>query len=444
MAVFDVSFLNPKAPRGGGSGYNALVDSLAIQKNALEVDGKLSPGDYDLLIAKAQSIYSNPGLTANQRSNVSVTISDYKKAKAVGKLNDANDIGALNRNVQDDTRKSAMLFANDPKTYLKAQGDILQAKLSRLSDTIDSMNAAGDDPSQHLNEFNDTLAQYNDVLQAESDVGGYVAGTAPKTDYAAYVTTNSKGEVVSFDVGKVGSKNGYLETNGVYGGLPLYGKMNRKENGKILFTLGNTNFSAADVVTPDPANPGAVRAPRLFSEDTQKTQGNSSFSTAQAGTYKQVDLAGVRPQGAVPVGGWAEGGDGVFYQRKPDGGYKKFVNTDLEKLGLKENDVIRIPKSFESGIVPFVNETSDASAAPAPVPPTPAAPAPVGTGPGLGTPAPTVQSVVDQQFKLPGGRAKTPNPTERAPASTVGIAGKAIGAAKGFLSSIFGSGGGAA
>lgn len=435
MAVFNVSFLNPKAARGG-SGYNALVDQLAIQENSLAVDGKLSPGDYDLLIGKAQSLYSNPGLTNDQRSNILVKISDYKKAKAVGKLNDTNDIGALNRNVADDTRKLSMGVANNPALYLKAKGDVLQAKLGQLSDTIDGLNASGADASQHVNEFNDTLAQYSDVLQAESDVSSYQSGAVPKTDFAAYVTTNSKGEITDFNIDRVG-KGGYLETNGVYGGLPLYGKMNRKENGKLIFSLGNTNYSAADVVTPDPANPGAVRAPRLFSEDTQKSTG-SGFSQAQAGTYKQVDLSTLKAQGAIPVGGWAQSADGIFYQRKQDGSYKKLLNTDLTKLGLKENDVLKIPKSFESNITPFVNETADAAAAPAPMPAAPAGQTPVPTGPGPAPTTPSFQDLFKQQF-VPGGTPKTPNPVERAPQQAPGIAGKAVSAAKGFLSSVFGA-----
>jgi hypothetical protein len=47
MANFDFSGIGVKAKTSADYGF--LVDKLDIKRNQLESDGKLSPGDYDLL-----------------------------------------------------------------------------------------------------------------------------------------------------------------------------------------------------------------------------------------------------------------------------------------------------------------------------------------------------------------------------------------------------------
>ena len=146
MAVFDVSFLNPNAKRGSG-GYGVLVDQLSILENQLESNGKLSAGDYDYLTSEAEKLRNHPSLTNDQRSNVDVKISAYKKGKQVSGLKDTQDIGRLNREMKDDFNKNSLLFENNPKVLLKANADALQAKLEMLTDSITSREGASDDSS---------------------------------------------------------------------------------------------------------------------------------------------------------------------------------------------------------------------------------------------------------------------------------------------------------
>ncbi len=97
MAVFNVSFLNPAMRSSGGSNSGLLADQLSILQNELGKDGFLSPGDYDLLIEKARTIQSMPGLSASQKSEYNVKISAFEKQKSVGVLSKEGDIGFMNR-----------------------------------------------------------------------------------------------------------------------------------------------------------------------------------------------------------------------------------------------------------------------------------------------------------------------------------------------------------
>jgi hypothetical protein len=434
MANFDVSFLNPKL-RGssGGQDYGFLVDQLDIKRNQLESDGKLSPGDYDLLVAEAQKIYAHPGLTPSQRSNIEVKISSYKSdsSRTLGK--DANDISKINREIKDDMSKIGLRFSNQPSKFLEAQAAAYNAKIDSISDSINRLEAAGDDATSHYNELTSTLDDYNNTLQALDDVTNYGGSGAPTSNYAAYVVTNSKGEVVDLKVDRIGAQAGYVETNGVYGGLPLYGKVNRKEYGKNVFTLGSQTFSANDTVIPGPD--GTLKPSTLISSAQQKNA-KGGFSIAQSG-YDNIDLNSVRPQSAIRAGGWIEGEKGFLYQRQDDGSYKKYINSDKEKLGITDNDIIRGPRSYESGIISNVTETIDGSLpTQAPLPD----PSMMGPMQSMVTPQMTTSTPATMMPQSqPAGRAKTGGaPTERSPQTSQGIVGKALGAAKGFFSNLFG------
>lgn len=429
MANFDVSFLNPKMRTSSGN-YDFLVDQLDIKRNQLESDGKLSPGDYDILTKQARDIYSHPGLTSAQRSNVLVKISQYSQEKSTSGLKDNNDISKLNREIKDDMAKNAMLFGNNPELLLRTNADALRLKVDSLSQSIDSLNNAGDDASNHLNEYNDTINQYNDSLQALDDIKNHKPGEKPTSNYVAYLTTNSQGEITDVKIGRTGSQTGYAETNGLYGGLQIYGKVNRKEFGENVFQLGNTTFKASDLLLQDPDTPGALRNAPLFS---QKTSGGRSRGVV-IDKYDQVDLSQVRPQSSIRAGGWAEGEKGFLYQRQDDGSYKKFVNANKAQLGISDNDIIKMPRVMEQGILPSVRETVDGSK-PFSAPISPAA-APVATS----TPQQSVPTSTPQQQTQGAGTSRTPSPVERAASSIAGVAGKALNVGKGILSYIFSRG----
>lgn len=425
MPAFDFSGIRAKS----APDYGFLVDQLDIKRNQLESDGKLSPGDYDLLTKQAQQIFANPSLTPAQRSNVLVKISQYKSEKQTSSQKDLNDISRLNNSTQDDMRKNVMLFGNNPRVLLQANADALRMKIDRLSQSIDQLNYSGADASNHINEYNDTLGQYNDVLQAMDDVKNFKTGGKPTSNYVAYVTTNSKGEVTDVNVGKTGSKTGYAETNGLYGGLQIYGKVNRKEFGKNIFVIGNDTFSGSDLTIQDPTTPGAFRSAPLLSQGIAQGK-NFGVIPDQ---FKSVDLTQTRTQTAIPAGGFAQGANGFLYERLPNGQYKKYVNTTPEKLGVSPNNIIKIPGTMEQYITPSVTETIDGSK-----PFNPVSSAPF-IGPQLPPAAsstqPSAQSAPTTQG---GGTSRTPGPTTRSPQDAQGLGSKIMSGAKSFLGSIFG------
>lgn len=423
MAQFDVSFLNTKLKKTGG-GYNFLVDQLAIKENQLATDGKLSPGDYDILTNLANQIYTNPNLTSDQRSNVAVKISEYKQKKSNTAQKDTSDIDRMNRDVKDDVNATTMLYGNNPTALLDLRSKSLRNKLSTLADSIDNLQNAGDDASSHINEYSSTLNEYNDLLDAYDSVKNYQGGGKPAANVVAYVSTNSRGEITGVDFGRAGSKTGYLETNGLYGGLQVYGKLNKKDNGKNIFLLGNETFSAADVMVPDPENPLTMKASTLVAGSSKS---GDRISTTQAGQYKDIDTASLFTQTALRPGGWAKGEKGFLYQRGDDGKYKKYVNADPTKLGIADNEIISLPRTMESNILPFISETIDGSQPFNPPVNLTAAPSP--------TPSPTPTPSSSEPTSLPTTRTRSP--IERAASTVKDVAGKAMGAAKNFLGSLF-------
>lgn len=439
MANFNFAGLS-KSFKSAPSDYSVLINSLDIKQKQLEADGKLSPGDYDVLTKMAQGLYAHPGLTTANRSQIQVKMAGYQSQKSQNTIADNANITRLNNEASDDNSQITMRFANDPKKFLQAKSASLAAKIDQLSESIDTLRNAGSDASSQQNELTKSLTEYQDTHQALADVESYDGASQPASDYAAYVITNAKGEIVDMKIDRVGGVSGYNETNGSYGGLPLYGKLNRKdESGNKIFKLGSQTFSAPDLVTPNAD--GTMKPSVLFDSSKQKSAGGG-FSVAGSG-YTPVDLATVRPQGAVPTGGWVKGQKGVLYQANPDGSYKKFVNYNREALGIADNDIISVPQSMEQGIAKNANETHDGTQ---PLTfPTGSGVMPLNTSGAM--PEPDMKSAI-QQMQAPAAAPATPTgpvgrpqsgaPVTRAPSTAGGIAGAALGAAKGFLGSIFG------
>lgn len=426
MGAIDISFLNPNMRKSSGD-YGFLVDQLDIKRAELESDGKLTPGDYDYLTSEAQKLYGHPGLTPAQRSNIEVKIANFQKDKKISSSKESNDIAQLNREAKDDQAKIGLRFSNDPEKFLEAQTAVQQAKIERLSQSINALESAGDDASNHYNELTTALNDLADTQQALDDVKVGKTSGAPVSNYAAYIVTNSRGEVNDLKIQRVGAQSGYLETNGLYGGLPVYGKVNRKEYGKNVFILGNQTFSANDVVLPGPD--GTLKPSVLISSDKQKNV-KGGFSVAETG-YTPIDLNSVRPQSAIREGSYIRGENGFIYEAQPGGTYKKYVNYDPEKLGITENDILIVPRSFEQGIMKSVTETADGAEAAT-------LPAPVNLLPSTNS-ATTTPATTTPAAPAPVGRAQTGGaPTVRAPGTASGQAASESGKAKGFFAKLFG------
>lgn len=415
MPTFNFSGLTKKS---GGSSYGFLVDQLEILENKLSSDGKLSPGDYKLLKEKAQEIYSHPGLSASDRSNVMVKISKYESDSSKSSLKDLSDIDRTNRAAKDDIAKATMLLSNNPSLFLQAKEEVVKQKLANLAQSIENIDSAQGDSTAHLNEYSNTLQEYNDILEAQEAV----QSKNPNSGQVAFLTTNSAGEITDVKIGRIGSQSGYAETNGLYGGLKVYGKVNKKENGKNVFIIGKERFIGSDLYEQDPAVPGSLKPARLLSEKT--TQGRTRGLVNSQDV--EIDLTQVRPQSAIRIGGWAEGGKGFLYQRLEDGSYRKYSNLSKDKLGISDNDIIRIPDSIEQGILPAVGETIDGSK-----PFT--APLTTSTVPMSAQSAPQAPT----EAPAPTGTSRTPSPTERSPRDVRGYAQRAFSRAGNWLKSIF-------
>lgn len=436
MPVFNVASVFGKKSGGSATTYNTLVDQLSILENQLETDGKLSPGDYDLLTQTAQKFYSSPGLNAGQRSNIEVKLSQYKKGKGNVMIKDANDISQLNDELKDSLITNVRSLGNNPRLFAQANHDAAMAKVSRLADMVDSLDTGGADSTKMKMEYLDAVNQLQEASQVLQDMTTYQKGGAPTSKQVVFIDTNDKGEITNVQLGRPGSQSKYVPTNGVYGGLQVYGMPNGVENGNKVFKLGDNQFEAPDIIEPDPENPLATRVRPLMSRDTKKQAGKVDIG--QISIYKDLDETSLRVQSLVPTGGWAKGSKGAIYQRGQDGKYTKYVNADLEKLGVSPNNVIALPKSFESTITGDVTNTIDPSLINLTPP----------TMPQMGPPAPTstmatstpsaAPTMTSTPSAIPTATSKTGQPTERAPKDAKGVAGRAYAGAKNFLSSVFG------
>lgn len=432
MGVFNVSFLRPGGTKKGGSGYGILIDQLSIKENELAVDGNLSPGDYDVLIKMAQGFANSGALTADQRSNLTVKVSAYEKAKSASNIGDSNDIARLNREVEDENRNRNMMLGNNPQGFLKAQSDLLQVKAERLTESIEQIEMAGGDATAHWSEQAETLQQLQDTLDALDKVSAS-DGSAPIGDYVAYIDTNSRGEITKVKVGRVGDETGYAETNALYGGMQVYGKPNAKVGGEKVFRLGGVEYKGSSLNISDPDVPGSFRSAPLMSPTFT---GNRNIGVIKEG-WESVDTNSLRTQKYVRPGGFARGRDGILYEALENGSYRKYVNTVPDQLGLGEQDVLDLPSRMEQGFNSQSTETVDGMELPqmsmanpsdfaqlnAPSEAVPAAP-------GGGQPD---AAAAPQASAAPAGRSRTPAPTERAPRRAEGIASRALSAARGFL-----------
>ena len=404
-----------------------LVDGLDIYKSQLAADGKLSPGDYKLLIAKAQSVYANPGLTPANRSAIELRMADWKSAATVSTLNDNQSITRLNNEVKDTGHMNSMFLGNNPAKYLQAQAATQHAKITQLADAINQLDNSGQDSSAHLNEYNTALSEYQDTLSALETVKNHVAGAAPTSDQVAYVTTNGKGEITDVNVGREGSQSGYLETNGLYGGLKIYGKLNQKQDGKNVFLLGNKTFSAPDVVIPGPD--GSLKASTLI--DTAQQKGKPGIFTSATAGYSDVTPDTMHTQSAIPVGSYGKGSNGFLYKKESDGSYTKYVNADPKKMGIEDNNIVSLPNQIEQSISQQAKTTVDASTV------QPTMPAPTAFAPS--TPAAT--PVAAPAGPAPAaGHPTASAPTASAPTGFMGIAAGAMKSAGSFLGNLFGGG----
>ena len=110
MPVFN--FASTFGKKAASQNYGFLVDQVDIKLNELSADGRLGPGDYEEGIAMLQKLYTHPGLTIAQRSNIAVKISNLQSQKKVKGLQEYGDIERMNREYDDDVRANNMFYSS--------------------------------------------------------------------------------------------------------------------------------------------------------------------------------------------------------------------------------------------------------------------------------------------------------------------------------------------
>jgi hypothetical protein len=431
MAVFNAAQAFGKT---SSQDYGYLVDALSVMENQLSSDGKLSPADLKILKQKATQIYSAPGLSPSQRSNVLVKISGYDKQSALFNVEKSKDLTSINNNVKNDLSTAVMAAGNSPLAFMTLKQQILENKINQLSSVIDQEQSSGveGDVSGYMNELSSTNSEYQDTLQAINDIKTYAQAPSgkPSSDFVAYATTNSKGEIIDLNIEREGNKTGFYETNGMYGGLKLYGKANRKDGDNVVFRIGGDEFkgtSAGSFITTDQGT--FQNLPKLVS--TKTTQGKQFGIIKPGDTYVDVAPNTVKVQQYIPDGGWAKGVTGNLYQRNGDSYTQHAPTENLDQLGAK--DFINIPQDWENNVrssvtenttnIPDINAPiSSASTSPTTLPST----APVST---------STQSQKTAPVSV--GMSRISAPTVRAPQSASGQAVNLLGQAKGFFSNLF-------
>jgi hypothetical protein len=358
MAIFNVAFLNPRMrKKSGGTGVSILGHQLTMLENELEKDGYLAPGDYDLLIERARSIQKSGALTPTQRSSYDVKISGYQKNKELSSIEKTGDIERMNRSVESEAIEDVMVAGNNPNNFITGRIASLESKIGSLLNVIQKREIAGMDTTEHLNEYQEAMREYTSRNQTLQSLESF-DGKNPIAGQAAFVKTNVYGEIIDVDYAAYGSKSGYVETNGMINGLSVYGKVNDKKDGKNLFFMGGSTFSAPDIMEADPENPGQFKPTKLVADVKQL----GPFKIGEAG-YVNMDSKSLRVQSYLPRNSWSKGLSGTIYKRRQDGGYTKYLNlqsrADYGDMPNPE-DMMKIHPNIENSIMRSgVDETVD-------------------------------------------------------------------------------------
>ena len=426
MASFDLGGLllrkQPSSPD-----YGFLIDRVKIKTDRLAEDGKLAPGDYDSGIAEYQKLYSHPGFSPSQRSDIEVLISGLQRAKQLSIIKDFQDLPRLNREVENGYKESVYKYGNDPLIVLKSQQANLEQKMFILRENVADMERAGDDSTQALLEFDSAKNQWLDT-QAAIDLSENRTPGAPIEGFIANVETNSNGEIRDIRVTKR-TEPGFILTTGILGGFTVAGKVDAKvsaREGKNVFKIGDTIFSAGSSLRPGPA--GELQ-PEILTAESQKVPVGSKGRTKVYEDFVELDSASIRPQKSTLSGDWIQSTDGSFYKDIGNRQYERYVGASKEQLQISDSDIMKnLPDVILSTVKQRTVKTNDLSAQ-----------FDLPGGAIYGPPAPGT-GTTPQASQIPPstGRERTPSPIAASPQGGFGYAQQTISKAGSFLKSLFG------
>lgn len=412
--------------------YGFLIDQLDIKRNQLESDGKLSPGDYDLLRSGYQKVRSHPGMSPAQRSNIDVKISQLEQEKRTNTLSEASDVNRMNREINNDNKKIVIGYGNDPQTFLQGKLGVTEAKIFRLQEIISNLEQAGSDSSQQQMELLKTYDEWQDEKSALQSSQDYVQGQSPQSDFTLNIETNSHGEIRNLEISRGGPKSGFLATNGVLGGFSVAGKVNTvvgAQKDKNIFRLGDKTFSGSVNLRPGPE--GTFEQDTLVDESQQQRISIKGAPRAIS-EYSYLDPVNVKTQRYSRPGEWIQSGS-AFYKQLDNGQYEKYIGATKKQLNINDDDLMsNLPDELMDGVISKTVKTYDSSKSfsmpisPSVAPATSTVPV-IPVEPQTFTPAPT-------------GTSRTPSSTVRSPQTIGGYAQKALGVGKGILDYLFGGG----
>ena len=368
MAIFNVSFLNPKMRKktGGVSGAKIISNRLAIlEASLLGEENNLSPAEIDTLIDEHRKAQNSGVLTPTQISDYNVKIARYQQKKEAMEFSIDGNIDKINRDTENSDIEINNMLGNSPINYIKAKIASSNDKLKRLYGLVDRREREGMDFSEHLGELERTKreleSQHGSLQQLETFSGEY-----PIKGLVAYMNTNENGEMISVEYLPYGSKSGYAETDGMYDGCQIYGKINYKDQGYNHFLLGNIKFTEVDTMEFDPENPGKMKTKKLISD----TRTRSGYKIGKHGWLnipsvieedgKFYNTTGI--QNDFPRNSWAKGMSGNIYKREEDGSSKKYINlqsrADYGDIPNPE-DMRKLSQGEERTLAPHIDEVFD-------------------------------------------------------------------------------------
>src|SRR3990167_2864185 len=427
MASFDLGGLllrkQPSSPD-----YGFLLDRVRIKMDRLGEDGKLAPGDYDSGIAEYQKLYAHPGFSRSQRSDIEVLISGLQREKSLSIVKDFQDLPRLNREVENGYKERVYRYGNDPLIVLKSQNANLEQKLFILRENVADMERAGDDSTQALLEFDSAKNQWLDT-QAAIDLSENRKPGIPVEGFIANVETNSNGEIRDIRITK-GTEPGFILTTGILGGFTVAGKVDPKvsaREGKNVFKIGDTIFSAPSILRPGPA--GELH-PEILTSESQQTPFGSKGRTKAVGDFVELDSASIRPQKNSRPGDWIQSTDGSLYKDIGNRQYERYVGATKEQLQIGDSDIMKnLPDVILQTVKQRTVKTNDVSSQ---------FNLPQGEMYGPVPPETGITPQASQVPSQPEGRSRTPAPVGASPRGGLGYAKQTIQKAGSFLKSLFG------
>lgn len=341
--------------------YGSVTANVDILRSRLKADGELSPGDHQNLVREYRKIYSNPGLTRENRIEISKKIAEEESLATTTALSFNNDTSRINTDYSNSVKQVSLAAGKDPRSFLMGKLRSLDIKIFNLKDSIANLNRSGDngnfvDDTKQQEELYKTIDEWQDTKKALTIAENYKSGSPPQFDFVAYIETNSDGKIRNIDIGPPGMKIGYLDTNGILGGFPILGRINSKGagiEGKGIFKLGQTTFQETSV-PPRLGMDGTMKASTLMA-DPQRVSVGSRGRTKAIGEYQDISPQSIQVQDTANPGDWIKGKGDTFYKSLDNGNYEKYVGATKDNLAITDNEIL---SSLPDNMISEINKRS--------------------------------------------------------------------------------------